>query len=73
MNKYVFPDTEASCSLGWVIRQVEAAGFEVKNIDVLGVHYRATIRRWYLNLVQNKEKVCVLSPAPSRLLRHSLL
>ena len=57
MNKYVFPGADASCSLGWVVSQVEAAGFEVKNIDVLGVHYSATIHRWYKNWVSNKEKV----------------
>jgi len=59
MNKYVFPGADASCSLGWVVGQVEAAGFEVKNIDVLGVHYSATIWRWYLNWVENREKVVV--------------
>ena len=57
MNKYVFPGADASCSLGWVITQLESAGFEVKNIDVLGVHYSATIYRWYKNWVSNKEKV----------------
>lgn len=57
MNKYVFPGADASCSLGWVVNQVEAAGFEVKNIDVLGVHYSATIWRWYLNWVSNKDKI----------------
>ena len=57
MNKYVFPGADASCSLGWVINQVEAAGFEVKNIDVLGVHYSATIYRWYKNWLSNKDKV----------------
>ena len=57
MNKYVFPGADASCSLGWVINQVESAGFEVKSIDVLGVHYSATIYRWYQNWVSNKEKV----------------
>lgn len=57
MNKYVFPGADASCSLGWVIKQVEAAGFEVKNIDVLGVHYSATIWRWYKNWISNKERV----------------
>ncbi|KAG1836971.1 hypothetical protein DFJ58DRAFT_846664 [Suillus subalutaceus] len=25
------------CSLGWVVPKVEAAGFKVKNIDVLGI------------------------------------
>jgi len=57
MNKYVFPGADASCSLGWVINKLEGAGFEVKNIDVLGVHYSATIYRWYKNWVSNKEKV----------------
>ena len=57
MNKYIFPGADASCSLGWVIGQVEAAGFEVKNIDVLGVHYSATLWRWYKNWISNKDKV----------------
>lgn len=37
--------------------QLESAGFEVKNIDVIGVHYSATIYRWYKNWLANKEKV----------------
>ncbi|KAL0958808.1 hypothetical protein HGRIS_014127 [Hohenbuehelia grisea] len=57
MNKYVFSGADASCSLGWVINQLENAGFEVKNIDVLGVHYSATIFRWFKNWVSNREKV----------------
>ncbi|KAH9830049.1 sphingolipid C9-methyltransferase [Rhodofomes roseus] len=57
MNKYIFPGADASCSLGWVVSQVESAGFEVKNIDVLGVHYSATIWRWYKNWLANKDKV----------------
>jgi cyclopropane fatty-acyl-phospholipid synthase-like methyltransferase len=36
---------------------LEGAGFEIKNIDVLGVHYSATIYRWYKNWVSNREKV----------------
>ncbi|KAJ8489297.1 hypothetical protein ONZ45_g13645 [Pleurotus djamor] len=57
MNKYIFPGADASCSLGWVVTQVESAGFEVKNIDVLGVHYSATLWRWYKNWISNKDKV----------------
>lgn len=38
MNKYVFPGADASCALNWVIGQVENVGFEVKSVDVLGVH-----------------------------------
>jgi len=55
MNKYVFPGADASCSLGWVINAVEAVGFEVKSIDVLGVHYSATLHRWYENWLQNQD------------------
>jgi cyclopropane fatty-acyl-phospholipid synthase-like methyltransferase len=57
MNKYVFPGADASCSIGWVINKLEAAGFEIKNVDVLGVHYSATIFRWYKNWISNKDKV----------------
>ena len=38
MNKYVFPGADASCALNWVINRLESAGFEVKSVDVLGVH-----------------------------------
>ncbi|TFK19142.1 sphingolipid C9-methyltransferase [Coprinopsis marcescibilis] len=57
MNKYVFPGADASCSLGWVVTKLEQAGFEMKNIDVLGVHYSATLFRWYKNWLSNKEAV----------------
>ncbi|KAF8901142.1 sphingolipid C9-methyltransferase [Gymnopilus junonius] len=57
MNKYIFPGADASCSLGWVINKLEGAGFEIKNVDVLGVHYSATIYRWYKNWISNKDKV----------------
>ncbi|KAJ7160434.1 sphingolipid C9-methyltransferase [Mycena filopes] len=57
MNKYVFPGADASCSLGWVINKLEAANFEIKSIDVLGVHYSATLWRWYLNWLSNKDAV----------------
>jgi sphingolipid C9-methyltransferase len=57
MNKYLFPGADASCSLGWVVNQLEKANFEVKSIDVLGIHYSATLLRWYENWTSNKEKV----------------
>jgi len=38
MNKYVFPGADASCALNWVIGRLEGAGFEVTNVDVIGVH-----------------------------------
>ncbi|ODN76521.1 hypothetical protein L202_05188 [Cryptococcus amylolentus CBS 6039] len=57
MNKYVFPGADASCALNWVISQLEHANFEIKSIDVLGVHYCATLHRWYKNWLSNEEKV----------------
>lgn len=57
MNKYVFPGADASCALNWVVARLESANFEIRSIDVLGVHYSATLHRWYLNWVSNKEKV----------------
>ncbi|KAJ7176493.1 sphingolipid C9-methyltransferase [Mycena filopes] len=57
MNKYVFPGADASASLGWVVNKLEAANFEIKSIDVLGVHYSATLWRWYLNWLSNKDAI----------------
>ncbi|KAJ3081210.1 hypothetical protein HDU99_006300 [Rhizoclosmatium hyalinum] len=57
MAKYVFPGADASAPLNWVLEQCERAGFEVAHTDNLGVHYSATIHRWYLNWIQNKENV----------------
>jgi cyclopropane fatty-acyl-phospholipid synthase-like methyltransferase len=37
--------------------KLESANFEIKSVDVLGVHYSATIHRWYLNWVSNKDAV----------------
>ncbi|MCJ1408604.1 Sphingolipid C9-methyltransferase 2 [Ptychographa xylographoides] len=57
MNKYIFPGADASTPLGWFVDQLEGAGFEVKGIDTIGVHYSATLWRWYRNWMANKEKV----------------
>ncbi|KAF2652090.1 S-adenosyl-L-methionine-dependent methyltransferase [Lophiostoma macrostomum CBS 122681] len=57
MNKYVFPGADASTPLGWVVDKLEGAGFEIKHIDTIGVHYSATLWRWYRNWLANKEKV----------------
>ena len=57
MNKYIFPGADASTPLGWFVDKLEGAGFEVKGIDTIGVHYSATLWRWYRNWMANKEKV----------------
>ncbi|KAK3374890.1 S-adenosyl-L-methionine-dependent methyltransferase [Podospora didyma] len=57
MNKYVFPGADASTPLGFVIDRLEGAGFEVKAVDTIGVHYSATLWRWYRNWMGNRDKV----------------
>ena len=57
MNKYIFPGADASTPLGFVVDKLEGAGFEVKGIDTVGVHYSATLWRWYRNWMANQEKV----------------
>jgi sphingolipid C9-methyltransferase len=57
MNKYVFPGADASTPLGFVVDKLEGAGFEVKDVDTIGVHYSATLWRWYRNWIANREKV----------------
>ncbi|KAK0723035.1 S-adenosyl-L-methionine-dependent methyltransferase [Lasiosphaeria miniovina] len=57
MNKYVFPGADASTPLGFFVDKAEGAGFEVRAIDTIGVHYSATLWRWYRNWLANRDKV----------------
>lgn len=57
MNKYIFPGADASTPLTFVTSALETAGFEVVSLDNIGVHYSATLWRWYRNWIGNKEKV----------------
>ncbi|KAJ5147575.1 uncharacterized protein N7443_000834 [Penicillium atrosanguineum] len=57
MNKYIFPGADASTPLGFVVDKLEGAGFEIKAVDTIGVHYSATLWRWYRNWMGNKDKV----------------
>mmetsp|Transcript_16731 Transcript_16731/g.33456 ORF Transcript_16731/g.33456 Transcript_16731/m.33456 type:complete len:478 (+) Transcript_16731:96-1529(+) len=57
MAKYIFPGADASMPLGWVVTQVEAAGFEVAHVDTIGIHYSLTIKKWWENWCKNKMNV----------------
>ncbi|KAI9220611.1 S-adenosyl-L-methionine-dependent methyltransferase [Blastocladiella britannica] len=57
MARYVFPGADASLPLAWVIGQVENAGFEVREVETVGVHYSATIERWYYNWQANRAQM----------------
>ena len=56
MNKYIFPGADASTPLDFVIGCLEGTGFETVSVDNIGVHYSATIYRWYKNWISNKDK-----------------
>ena len=57
MNKYVFPGADASTPLDCFVGSLEGAGFEIKGIDTIGVHYSATLWKWYRNWLAIKDKV----------------
>ncbi|KAM0796193.1 S-adenosyl-L-methionine-dependent methyltransferase [Usnea florida] len=57
MNKYVFPGADASTPLTWYIHFLESAGWEVKSVDTVGVHYSGTIWRWYRNWLANADDI----------------
>lgn len=57
MNRYVFPGADASTPLAYYVAFCEHAGWEVKGIDTIGVHYSATLWRWYRNWLNNEDEV----------------
>ena len=57
MGTYVFPGADASCPLAWVVWQLEGAGLEISSIDNIGIHYSATLKRWYDNWISNRDKI----------------
>ncbi|KAI0168281.1 cyclopropane-fatty-acyl-phospholipid synthase [Pestalotiopsis sp. NC0098] len=57
LNKFIFPGADASTPLWYYVSCLESAGFEVKSIDTVGVHYSGTLWRWYRNWVGNAETV----------------
>ncbi|MGN9845570.1 class I SAM-dependent methyltransferase [Nonomuraea sp. H19] len=54
INKYVFPDGELE-SVGWLVRQMEDTGFEIRHEENLREHYAKTLRHWCDNLDANWE------------------
>jgi cyclopropane-fatty-acyl-phospholipid synthase len=56
MGRYVFPDGEL-LDVGRVVLAMEAAGFEVRDVESLREHYARTLRAWVANLQQHWEAV----------------
>jgi cyclopropane fatty-acyl-phospholipid synthase-like methyltransferase len=57
MAKYIFPGADASMPLNWVVGQLELAGFEVAQVDNIGIHYSLTLIKWYDNWVCNRQAI----------------
>ncbi|KFA60434.1 hypothetical protein S40285_09001 [Stachybotrys chlorohalonatus IBT 40285] len=57
LNKWIFRGADASTPLWNYIRSLERAGFEIKSVDTVGVHYSATIWRWYRNWLGNRDAI----------------
>ncbi|PGH18648.1 hypothetical protein AJ80_04395 [Polytolypa hystricis UAMH7299] len=57
LSKYVFPGADASTPLTWYIHFLESAGWEVKSVDTIGIHYSGTIWRWYRNWLGNADNI----------------
>lgn len=56
MGENVFPGADASCPLGWVMQQMERAGFEIQRTQNLGSHYSRTLAQWLEHwMVQEKD------------------
>lgn len=43
MNKYIFPGADATLPIGAVTEYLTGAGFEIKSVDNITVHYSATL------------------------------
>ncbi|KAH8675149.1 S-adenosyl-L-methionine-dependent methyltransferase [Ilyonectria robusta] len=57
LNKYIFPGADASTPLSYYVGCLESAGFEIKSVDTIGVHYSGTLWRWYRNWLGNADEI----------------
>jgi cyclopropane-fatty-acyl-phospholipid synthase len=53
INRYVFPDGQLDC-VSNVQRVMEAAGFEIADVEALRPHYQRTLRHWVARLERNR-------------------
>jgi len=69
IGRYVFPDGEL-IDVGEVVLAMEAAGFEVRDVESLREHYATTLRHWVRNLEASwDEAVALVGPGRARVWR----
>jgi len=57
MGEYIFPGADASCPSAWYINELEQAGFEVEEVENIGIHYSLTINDWYNHWLSNEDAI----------------
>src|SRR6185436_7851313 len=57
MNKYIFPNADASLCPSAMLASMEKAGWETHTVEGIGNHYAITLKRWHDNWISNKEKI----------------
>ena len=57
MGRYIFPGADASTPLHWYVNTLERAGFEIRSVETIGVHYGRTLFHWYLNFMRDHKKL----------------
>ncbi|MEU0395078.1 cyclopropane-fatty-acyl-phospholipid synthase family protein [Streptomyces sp. NPDC006208] len=69
IDRYVFPDGELA-PLGRTVTTLEAAGFEVRDVEAIREHYARTLRAWVANLESDWSRaVRLTSPGRARVWR----
>jgi cyclopropane-fatty-acyl-phospholipid synthase len=63
VGRYVFPDGEL-IDVADVVRAMEGAGFEVRDVESLREHYSKTLHSWVKNLEDNREEAEALAGTP---------
>ena len=63
INRYVFPDGEL-IDVADVVRAMERAGFEVRDVESLREHYAKTLRAWVANLEESWDDAVKLVGEP---------
>ena len=60
MGRYVFPDGEL-IDIADVLRSMQNAGFEIRDVESLREHYARTLHNWIANLEAEWDRACALS------------